>query len=203
MSKKIKQCKTCGKEIASSAKTCPNCGAKNSNINGKKFFIILILFFVIIGIIGGTAKDSSTGDANETNKTVSNIEDDFSGDCGITADAEMGTDIIGQPTLNISIKNVSKKDISAIKFYAKPIDVYGDEINNVFSQNYLYTDDTIESGKTDTISYQFLDNEVKRVELYVYSVYFADGTEWGDRDAGKSKILEKSYKIDVAGLSEK
>lgn len=203
MSNKIKQCKTCGKEIASSAKTCPNCGAKNSKVSGKKIIAIFLLFFVIMGIIGSTVDDSPTGDTDETNRTVSNIEDEFSGDCGITADAEMGTDIIGQPTLNINIKNISGKDINAIKFYAKPIDVYGEEINDVFSQNYLYTDDTIKSGNSDTISYQFIDNKVKKVELYVYSVYFADGSEWGDKEAGKSSILEKSYKIDVAGLSEK
>ena len=68
MSNKIKQCKTCGKEIASSAKTCPNCGAKNSKVSVKKIIAIFLLFFVIMGIIGSTVDDSQTGDTDETNR---------------------------------------------------------------------------------------------------------------------------------------
>ena len=42
---------------------------------------------------------------------------------------------------------------------------------------------------------------VKTVELYVYSVYFADGTEWGDKDATKSAILKNGTIIEVSGES--
>ena len=34
---KMKNCKSCGKEIANSAKTCPSCGAKIKNLSIKQF----------------------------------------------------------------------------------------------------------------------------------------------------------------------
>ena len=54
--KKMKECKHCGAQIASSAKTCPQCGGKNSKpIYKKPWFIVLaILFVIIIFPKGGT-----------------------------------------------------------------------------------------------------------------------------------------------------
>ena len=44
----MKNCKTCGTQIAKSAKTCPSCGAKN-----KKPPVALIIFLVIALVLGG------------------------------------------------------------------------------------------------------------------------------------------------------
>ena len=57
------------------------------------------------------------------------------------------------------------------------------------------------AGRSDTITWQFLDKEVKKIKLYVYSVYFSDGTEWGDREATKSVILKNGLEIEVEGVS--
>ena len=46
--KNMKNCKTCGTQIAKSAKTCPSCGAKN-----KKPPVALIIFLVIALVLGG------------------------------------------------------------------------------------------------------------------------------------------------------
>ncbi|MBQ6708680.1 MAG: zinc ribbon domain-containing protein [Clostridia bacterium] len=46
--KKMTSCKTCGTQIAKSAKNCPSCGAKN-----KKKPIALIIVLVIILVLGG------------------------------------------------------------------------------------------------------------------------------------------------------
>ena len=58
MAKMIK-CKTCNDEIASSAKSCPSCGAKNKKPIYKRAWFIVIAFFVIIGVIGGMGDDES------------------------------------------------------------------------------------------------------------------------------------------------
>lgn len=215
---KIVSCKTCGAEIAASAKTCPHCGAKNSTPVFKKWWFWVIIVFVVIGSFGSSISSSDT-DTNNDNPpaqatttpaeqqqaTVSTNEktDVFSGDCGISATAEMGSDIIGQPTVSVSITNTTDKDISAIKFYAVPLNVYGEELKGVFALNHLTTDDTIAAGKSDMRSWQFLDTEVKTIKLYVYSVYFNDGTEWGDREATKSVILKNALEIEVEGTSGK
>ncbi|HIZ56646.1 MAG TPA: zinc ribbon domain-containing protein [Firmicutes bacterium] len=208
---KMTNCKTCGTEIAANAKICPSCGAKNKPpVYKKVWFWILIVFIVIPtigGIIGSSRNDSNTDTTNRSvssNHVVSPKNSSFEGDCGIIASAEMGTNIIGYPTLTISIENTSGKDISAIRFYAIPYDVYGEEISNIFanSQRELYTDDTIAAGQSDKLYYDpFIENSIKTLKLYVYSVYFADGTEWGDKDATKSTILNNGALIEVSGQS--
>lgn len=56
MAKMIK-CKTCGEEIAKSAKSCPKCGAK---MKRKGFGWLLILLGVVIALAGGLSSNSST-----------------------------------------------------------------------------------------------------------------------------------------------
>ena len=213
---KLVKCKTCGAEIARTAKICPSCGAKNKPpVYNRVWFWLLLGFaaMILMGTILGAATSSavetdgagSTGTQTSQSTAVSSgnpevptTDDSFAGECGISASAEMGTSIIGYPGLHISIQNTTSKEISAIQFYAVPYDVYGDEIRGWTSQNKLYTDTAISAGDSTSISYQFIEDSVKMVDLYVYSVYFSDGTEWGDKDATKSKILEKGAKIEVA-----
>ena len=105
-------------------------------------------------------------------------------------------------SISVSIKNTTNKDISAIKFYVVPYNVYGEVLNDWLTQDRLSTDSTIAAGTTVTRNWQFLNDEIKTVDLYVYSVYFSDGTEWGDKEATKTVILKNSIKIDVDGKSE-
>lgn len=208
---KMMVCKACGEQIAKSAKVCPKCGAKNKKpIYTKWWAWAIVAVAIIVGISnsGKTDKDAQVQSApqsaavGENEKSVSSNEkiSVFSGDCGISATAEMGTDIIGQPTVNVSVTNTTDKNISAIQFYAIPLDVYGEELKGVFAQNKLSTDNTIEAGKSDTRTWQLLDRDVKTVKLYVYSVYFSDGTEWGDREATKSTIMKNALEITVEGV---
>ena len=48
---KMKNCKSCGKEIANSAKTCPSCGAKNKKPFYKAvWFWVIVIIFVILPV---------------------------------------------------------------------------------------------------------------------------------------------------------
>lgn len=60
---KTKQCKVCSKEIASNAKKCPECGAKNKKPIYKRFWF-WILIFIIIGAAAGGAGDNSDTTSN-------------------------------------------------------------------------------------------------------------------------------------------
>lgn len=197
MNNKMKNCKSCGHEIAKNAKACPQCGAKNK----KPIFASWWLWLIIVVFIGAVASAGGSGENKEeqgkTNPTLSAEASDFSGDCGITASAEIGENIINLPELEITITNTTDKEIAAIKFYVVPYDVYGEEIKGWTAQNSLYTDTAIAAGETTTISFQFIEQSVKTVKLYVYSVYFADGTEWGNKDATASKILDEAPTIEV------
>ena len=48
-------CRSCGAQIAKSAKTCPSCGAKNKKPIYKRPWFIILAILVVIGIIGGAA----------------------------------------------------------------------------------------------------------------------------------------------------
>lgn len=69
MSKMIK-CKTCGNEIASSAKICPSCGAKNKKPIYKKWWVWVLAVIVLAGIAGGAGNDESSNGKNESNSTT-------------------------------------------------------------------------------------------------------------------------------------
>lgn len=61
MAKKMINCKSCGAEIAASAKTCPKCGAKNKKPIYKQWWLYVlavVILFVAIGSAGGSGGNS-------------------------------------------------------------------------------------------------------------------------------------------------
>lgn len=202
---KMKKCDTCGAEIAESAKRCPACGAKNKKPIYKRVWFWGCVVLVVLGVVGGSMGSGGNTNTNpvdgatsgKTTREALPEDDPFQGACGIKASASMGESVIGFPELTVSIANTTEKEISAIQFYAIPYDVYGDEITGWTSQKNLYTDKPIKAGASTKVDYQLIEESVKTVKLYVYSVYYADGTEWGDKDAFESEILEKGVPINV------
>lgn len=67
MSKMIK-CKTCGADIAHNAKSCPQCGAKNSKPFYKKWWVWGIALIVIIAFSSNSGNKS--GNNNTTNSST-------------------------------------------------------------------------------------------------------------------------------------
>lgn len=125
------------------------------------------------------------------------IAQSFSGDSGVTASASIGKDIIGHPQVTIKIKNNTEKEIAALLFYAIPYNVYGEEVKSFLVTKRLFSDDPLASGKSDTRFWQLLDTKVKTVKLYLFSVYFEDGTQWGDKEADREDIITKGQPITV------
>lgn len=75
---KMTTCKTCGKEMAKSAKVCPSCGAKNKKTFFTKPWFIVIVALIIIGAIasGGKSKSgNTTAVADKTNSNNSEVKD--------------------------------------------------------------------------------------------------------------------------------
>lgn len=74
---KMTTCKTCGAEIAKSAKICPHCGAKNKQPIFKRwwFWVLVIVLLVMIGNAGKQDKKKDVP-SNSTNsgKIVANVE---------------------------------------------------------------------------------------------------------------------------------
>ena len=63
MSKMI-NCKSCGAEIASSAKSCPKCGAKNKKPIWKRIWVWILAVIILFAVIGGIGGNSDTNTSN-------------------------------------------------------------------------------------------------------------------------------------------
>lgn len=80
MSEKMTKCKSCGNDIASSARTCPNCGAKNKKPFYKKWWFWLIIVIVVIAIASGSGSDEpNTNDkpaeSIKSGETIDTVEE--------------------------------------------------------------------------------------------------------------------------------
>lgn len=68
---KMVTCKSCGKEIARSAKVCPECGAKNKKPLYKKWWVwvLAVVVIAVIGSAGGNDSNEGTSQGNTTTQT--------------------------------------------------------------------------------------------------------------------------------------
>ena len=66
---KMTNCKSCGHEISTSAKTCPNCGAKIKKPIYKRVWVYILAFVLIVGIGGcmGSSDSTSTSPSSSSN----------------------------------------------------------------------------------------------------------------------------------------
>ena len=66
-------CKSCGKEISKSAKTCPNCGEKNKKPIYKAVWFWVIIVFLLISVVAGSgSKDNSSSSSNSNKNNQEN-----------------------------------------------------------------------------------------------------------------------------------
>lgn len=74
MGKKLMPCKTCGNEIAASAKKCPHCGAKNKKPIYKKWWLWVIVVIAVIGIASSNEHPETAEPAPALTQTASKQE---------------------------------------------------------------------------------------------------------------------------------
>ena len=223
----MKYCTKCGNQMADDMSFCQKCGAeflsieqtsdgqeKNSisvNLdqtqnqkNGKKknwiiILLAILVFFLFIGIVNSFDDDTaSISDTEKQEEKQPDIPEEFVNECPVDISASMYDNIIGFPELKCNIKNKTDKEIAAVQLYFLPKDVYGEKANSIFTQNKLQYDTPISANSSDVAVWQLLDKEVKSGDLYVYSVYFSDGTEWGDRNASGSQIKKYAMQMQVS-----
>ena len=165
MANKIIVCKTCGAEIAKSAKTCPNCGAKNKKRKKKLLIvlgivIVLAVFFIVIG-----NGDSSTQSGKTDSETVTLSETEFKEKCESVAYKDIA-------------RNPADFEGKYLKFKGKVIQVqennYSDSIYriDVTEDEYGLWDDTV------YVTYRRSENETRILEDDIVDFYgICQGTE--------------------------
>lgn len=154
--------------------------------------VVAVICLSIISSVGTESEDSQ--ELPQT-KIENSIPEEFADMCPVEVSSSMYDNIIGVPEIKCTFKNGTDKEIAAIKLYFSPRDVYGADVSTIFTTNELYTDDPIAAGGSSSRSWQLLDSEIKSGDVFIYSVYFSDGTEWGDKDASVSDIKKYGYKI--------
>lgn len=157
--------------------------------------IIVIVVICILIILGGNTEEVKKPSVMQKTKVEAQVPECFAQACPVEVSSTMYDNIIGVPEIKCTFKNNTDKEIAAIKLYFSPKDVYGEEVNTILTTKELYTDNSIAAGSSSSRCWQLLDSNIKAGEIYVYSVYFSDGTEWGDKESAVSDIKKYAYKI--------
>ncbi len=92
--------------------------------------------------------------------------------------------------LLVYLKNVSSKDIVAVQLYITAFDVYKRPIN--IDQPKLLATQPISAGAIKRLHHIVSTPTVHSVSVYIYSIYYADQSEWGYKDASETVILDKA-----------
>lgn len=169
MSKMIK-CKTCSSEIASSAKNCPSCGAKNKRPIYKKWWVWLIVVIVVAGIAGGGDSSdngntpTTTSNEETTNKKVEDVKEFYL----VGEEVKLGNNVLivnsveksngsewDKPKdgnefviVNVTIKNGGSSEISYNPFDFKMQNSKGQITDQAFTT--IDTDTSLSSGNLAT-----------------------------------------------------
>ncbi|MBE7035359.1 MAG: SHOCT domain-containing protein [Ruminococcaceae bacterium] len=167
---------------------------KEKNI-GLTVTIILVAIICFSIIFGGDTDPKDLTESTQVSTETNSILTEFAGKCPVEVYSSMYDNIIGVPEIKCTFNNNTDKEIAAIKLYFSPRDVYGADVNTIFTTNELYTDNPIAPGASSSRSWQLLDSEIKSGDVYIYSVYFSDGTEWGNKEASISDIKKYAHKI--------
>ena len=129
---KMIYCKQCGKEIAESAKMCPNCGTKNKKPFFKQVWFWIVAVFLIIGIAAsnGNSNNSSANESSATGKTKTKsdlvLEDGHSGSPDSTGFAYY---------IEGYIKNETDKDYSYVSVTFTAYDSDGNTLGTCLDNN--------------------------------------------------------------------
>ncbi len=115
MSTKMIKCSSCGNDISSDAKACPNCGAKVKKPLYKKWWFWLIIVVLFVGIVGGGSNDTSE---SEGNMTTSTVEEHIENKEKITDESKTEKITEKESVETMGQKNARKKAESYLRFSA-------------------------------------------------------------------------------------
>jgi len=149
MSKMI-ECKSCSKEIASNAKSCPSCGAKNKKPVYKKAWFWIVAVIIVAGIAGGgeDTPTETTETANTQSKQEEVVKDTFA----------VGEEV----KLNDNILRVNDVKKSNGTEWDTPKSGY----------EYVIVDVTIKNGGTESITYNPFDFKVQNSKGQITDMTF-------------------------------
>lgn len=156
---KMTQCKSCAKEIATSAKSCPGCGAKNKKPIYKRVWFWIIAIIIVIGATGG----SGTDDSKEINSGNIESEQEVSQNNSKNTTAENKSENKVEDNIPTEYKSALRK----AKLYADTMNmsktgIY-DQLTSEYGEKF-----TVEAAQyaIDNITVDWKENALKKAKLY-------------------------------------
>ena len=156
---KMTQCKSCAKEIATSAKSCPGCGAKNKKPIYKRVWFWVIAIIIVIGATGG----SGTNDSKEINNVNIESEQEVSQNNSENTTAENKSENKVEDNIPTEYKSALRK----AKIYADTMNmsktgIY-DQLTSEYGEKF-----TVEAAQyaIDNITVDWKENALKKAKLY-------------------------------------
>lgn len=150
---KLMKCKSCSNEIASNAKFCPGCGAKNKKPIYKRPWFVVIAFFVIIGVIGGTYG----GDSSKTNSTTTGAEQEVSQTQQLEEDVKAEKDVPTEYKSALKKAKIYSDTMSMSKagLYDQLTSEYGEKFSEEAAQYAI-----------DNVNADWKENALKKAKTY-------------------------------------
>lgn len=150
---------------------------------------------------------SAITNANGTDKDTESDKNDpdysslFAGACPVKINATYYT---SDQTLSIRQTNQGGKTIVAIKYLIVVYDAYGEILQKygygASALTATYDKFNINSGVSYTGDWKLNGfSDGKSLDIYVYSVYYSDNTEWGNHDLNVTDIKKYAPKTHVTG----
>ena len=156
---KMTQCKSCAKEIATSAKSCPGCGAKNKKPIYKRVWFWIIAIIIVIGATGG----SDTDDSKEINSGNIESEQEVSQNNSKNTTAENKSENKVEDNIPTEYKSALRK----AKLYADTMNMSKaglyDQLTSEYGEKF-----TVEAAQyaIDNITVDWKENALKKAKLY-------------------------------------
>ena len=156
---KMTQCKSCAKEIATSAKFCLGCGAKNKKPIYKRVWFWVIAIIIVIGATSG----SGTDDSKEINSGNIESEQEVSQNNRENTTAENKSENKVEDNIPTEYKSALRK----AKLYADTMNMSKaglyDQLTSEYGEKF-----TVEAAQyaIDNITVDWKENALKKAKLY-------------------------------------
>lgn len=147
---KIVKCKTCGADMASNAKACPQCGAKNKKPIFKRWWFWVICVIVLLVVVSSASGGSKTVSTNEAVNSQSETSEETVAATETSVEAE-GTE---------SVEEVEPAETESYEITDTHFDYY---VNSIGSTEYRAWVEITNTGTTnlymDSCTFDFEDND--------------------------------------------
>lgn len=193
MAVKLTTCKACGAEIATNAKACPKCGAKNKKPLYKRWWFDCLILVIVISIIGGTQSSTRASKPAAGSSTPASAAADTSSSAGQGTAPAASEPEVTVPTEYASALKKAKSysdlmHMSKAAIYDQLVSEYGERFPAEAAQYAV-----------DNLNADYAQNALKKAESYSNTMHMSKNaiydqliSEYGEQFTSE----EAQYAID-------